>query len=422
MIICITGFFLVLTIFKSLYFSTKNGGTDLRIRVVASRLLSTNHSPYFYKWSPVDGEYLLDPIDKASRLVNGNVVTPAILYVIYPLSWQPYPIIRIMWTVIQFILLFISLFLLLKNKDCLLAFVPTCVMVIGLICTDIWLLNIERGQIYIFYTFLFTVMYKLYTSGRKHTMLFSGFIGGLFILFRPFAGIIGLVFVLNGKKKWVLGCITGFIIGCFLFVLPQPSLWKDYFKAMNEYANEYTGNSHSNINAKEYAKPAIIEGADNLRQAQGFNISGIDTIYDYLRKMGIIISRNQSYILYALIVFLLSFFFFRLQKKDFTPQSLFLFAFLLYILAELFVTVPRGRYNLIQWIFPLSLILLQSRFNQSLFILLITGLLLLHNFPFVFPYQAVLAELLFIGVTIYCTLFIKSFNRFNMRSAKLDAQ
>jgi hypothetical protein len=405
LIILITGFFILLTILKSIYFSNKNGGTDLRIRVVGARLLTTSNSPYFYKWNPKDGEYLLDPNDQVVRLVNGNIVTPAVLYTTYPLYRLSYPSVRVWWTIIQYVLLFITLFLLLGNRQGSLAFIPTVVILTGLVCTDIWLLHIERGQIYIFYTFLFAVIYRLYTSNNKHSQLLSGFIAGLFILFRPFAGIIGLPFLLNGKKKWVLGCIAGFITGCALFVLPQPSLWKGYFAAMNEYASEYTGQSYGNINAKEYPEPAVIEGTNNLGQVQGFNISGLDTVYDYLKKVGITISQNQSYILFGSVVILLCILFFRNKKRDISAHSLFLFAFLLYILAEFFVTVPRGRYNLVQWIFPLSLILQQEKYDRPSFILLITGLLLLHNFPFVVPYQAVLAELLFLGVTIYYLLY-----------------
>jgi len=401
-------FFVLLTIFKSFYFTNKNGGSDLRIRVVASRLLATDHSPYFYKWIPADGEYLLDPNDHASRLVNGNVVTPAVLYLIYPLSWQSYPTVRVVWTVLQFILGFLSLFLLLKNKGGPLSIVPVSIMVVGLICTDIWLLNIDRGQIYIFYTFLFAVIYRLYTSRRKHSMILSGFVGGLFIFFRPFAGILGLVFLLKGNKKWIIGCIAGFIIGCSLFVLPNPSLWKDYFKAMSEYGNEYTGSFNTVIYTNEYEKPTTVEGTDNLGQAQEFNLSGLNTIYSHLKKMGIIISKNQSYLLYILLVILLCIVFYRNKGKDMDSKSLFLFAFLLYILAELFVMAPRNPYNLIQWIFPLSLIFLQARYNHPSLILLIAGLLLLHNFPFVFPYQAAFAELLFIGVAIYYSLFVRS--------------
>ena len=398
-------FFVLLTIFKSFYFTKKNGGSDLRIRVVASRLLATEHSPYFHKWSPAEGEYLLDPNDHSSRLVNGNVVTPAVLYLIYPLSWQSYPTVRVIWTVMQFLLGFLSLFLLFKNKVGSLFSIPASIIVVGLICTDIWLLNIDRGQIYIFYTFLFAVIYKLYTSRRKHNMILSGFMGGLFIFFRPLAGILGLVFLLNGNKKWIVGCVAGFIIGCSLFVLPKPSLWKDYFIAMNEYGNEYTGSSHPGIHRIEYEKPAIVEGTDNLGQAQEFNVSGLNTIYSYGKKAGIIISKNQSYLSYFLLVILLCFIFYKYKGNGSDAKSLFLFAFLLYILAELFVMAPRNPYNLIQWIFPLSLIFLQARYNHPSFVLLITGLLLLHNFPFVFPYQALLAELLFFAIIVYYILF-----------------
>ena len=101
-------------------------------------------------------------------------------------------------------------------------------------------------------------------------------------------------------------------------------------------------------------------------------------------------------------------------------QSLFLFAFLLYILAELFVMAPRNPYNLIQWIFPLTLILLQIRFNHPSFVLLVIGLLLLHNFPFVVPYQAALAELLFIGVAIYHALVVKPGSNLKANPVEID--
>lgn len=401
-------FFVLLTVFKSLYLTNKNGGSDLRIRVVASRILKTDQSPYFYKWSPADGEYLLDPNDYAERLVNGNVVTPAVLYLIYPISWQSYPTVRVLWTLVQFLLALLALVLLVKSRRDQWAFLAGSIVLLGIVCSDIWLLNIDRGQVYIFYTFLFASSYRLYTSPLKYGMLMSGFIAGIFIFFRPFAAVLALVFLLNGKKKWLAGYIMGLIIGCFLFVLPQPTLWKDYFKAMNEYGNEYTGKTHLLSTATEYEKPAIIEGVSNLRKAQELNISGLDTVYSYLKKTGIIITKNQAYFVYVVLAILFFLSFFKIHGKQKTPESLFLFAFVLYILPEFFVMAPRNPYNLIQWIFPLTLILLQIRFNQTSFVLLIFGLLLLHNFPFVVPYQAALAELLFIGITIYYSLFIKA--------------
>src|SRR3974390_384676 len=76
---------LVLLAVQSWNYSERYGGTDLRHRVVASRLLATSHSLYFYKSRPEDGDYYFDPNDKPEFLVNGTSVTPAVLYVTYPI-------------------------------------------------------------------------------------------------------------------------------------------------------------------------------------------------------------------------------------------------------------------------------------------------------------------------------------------------
>jgi hypothetical protein len=252
------------------------------------------------------------------------------------------------------------------------------------------------------------LMYRIYVSKWKHKFLLSGFIGGLFILFRPFAAVIGLAFLLSGKKRWVIGNILGIIGGSLVFVLPKPSLWQDYFEAMNMYASQFTGKAYYVTTAIEYPRPELIEGLNNLSESQQFNISRLDILYNYLKKAGMVVSQNMLYILCALVILLLSFCFFKTKKKVHCPTRTFAFAFLLYILAELFVILPRGNYNVIQWLFPLGLIISGLRLFQPLFILIITGILLLHNFPFVFPYQAAIAEGIFIGVIVYYVFFYNS--------------
>jgi hypothetical protein len=414
LLITLTTAFLALTFIKSIYFTQKHGGTDLRSRTIGSRLLFTGHSPYFYKWTPADGEFLLDPNDNAKRLVNGNVATPAALYAMYPLSLLPYPTLRLVWTVLLFIAGLSAVFLVLKNAGPVL--LTACIIVTGLICSDTWLVNIERGQVYILYTFLFALLYRLYISGWKFNQFASGFIGGLFILFRPFAGIIGLGFLLHGKWKWLAGCIAGFAFGCLLFVAPDPSLWKDYFKAMQHYNKEITGTAMQNAGAEEYTKPAIIEGANNLSLYSAFNVGQLYTVHDYLKMAGIGTGNREMIGCYILILALLSIFFFRLRNKNASPVTLFLFAYLAYILAELFFITPRTAYNVIQWIFPLCLIGLQARAHLPSLIMLVTGLLLLHNLPVIFPYQSALAELVFLGLTFYYIFFFPAVKNHNQES------
>jgi hypothetical protein len=407
-LITITAAFVLLTLLKSFISTTRYGGADLRTRIVGTRLISTTNSPYFYKWNPEDGDRYVDPLDVDNRLVNGNVVTPAVSMAIYPLSLLPYPGIRMIWTLLQIIAALVILYCLCKTDDSNTTIIASSFMLLGLICSDVWFYNIERGQMYIFYALLLALMYRSYTSTWKYNEFLSGFIGGFFILFRPFAGIIGLAFLLNGRTRWIKGCITGFVLACALFILPKPALWSDYFKAMKEYVSEYTGHPHTISNPIVNEKPVIIEGATNLDNYQHFDLNRLETVYHYLNRMGIPITSTGSLILYANIILILSVFFYRMRKRVSSPESLFLFGFLLFILTELLFATPRAGYNIIEWIFPLSIICVSRVKSRSTLILLGFGLLLLHYFPFPLPHQGEAAEVIFLGLTAYSIFFAGS--------------
>jgi hypothetical protein len=407
-IIIVTGFVLM-TVLKSFIFSNRYGGADLRTRVVAARLISTSNSPYFYKWKPADGDRFLDPLDEENRLVNGNVVTPAVLWVMHPLTILPYPQVRLIWTILLVLSGLLSVFLLCKNNNSTL--IASSLTLLGFACSDAWLYNIERGQMYIFYVLFFALMYRCYTGGWKYHEFVSGFIGGFFVLFRPFAGIIGLGFLLHGRIKWLTGFGTGLILAALIFVLPNLHSWQDYFNGMQEYVNEHMGHGHTIANAVTVEKPAVIEGTSNLQAYHPFSIYRLQTVYEYLKRLGINITSRQSEMLYALVLAVLSFFFYRIKKKTSGPDTLFLFAFLVFILAEYFFTVPRGSYNIIEWMFPITIICLRGRANIPLLLVTSLGLLLLHNFPFVFPHQGELAEVIFLGLTTWSIFFYNQLNQ-----------
>lgn len=406
-LIGITAALLLFTIYKSYRFTKENGGTDLRCRVIGTRLIATDHSPYYYKWNPADGEYFLNPNDVAYRLVNGNVVTPAMMYTTYPVSVLPYSIVRPLWTVLQYIACFALLFLLLYKQPRRQAIIAACIVICGLVCSNIFQYGIERGQVYIFYAFLFALMYKLYTFQSRYNEFLSGLIAGLFIFFRPFAGVIMLGFLLHGKTKWLKGWIAGLILGTCVFVLPGISLWQDYLSAMQEYTYECMNQGHGNANAIDPPKPETIEGMNTLRSYANINAGNLSAIYGYLRaKAGIWINSKQSLLMYGIIILVLSGFFYRLRRKIIEPQALFLFAFLLYILAEIFTIAPRASYNVIQWMFPLTIILVWLRPVTPPIIALAGGLLLIQSFVFTrFEYQGEMAELIFIVVTSFFIFF-----------------
>ena len=99
MVLLITGGLL-----KAGYYTVHYGGTDLRDRVVASRMLDAGKDVYFYKWSPGDPERLLNPNVDRSGAGNGVTAAPGSLYLQSWFAFLPYPVLRIVWMVFQYLL------------------------------------------------------------------------------------------------------------------------------------------------------------------------------------------------------------------------------------------------------------------------------------------------------------------------------
>jgi len=399
--------FLSLSFAKSWYYSEKDGGCDLRARTVASRLLGSSYSPYFYKWKKSDGSYFLDPNQYSNRTVCGTSVTPAVLYTVYPLSILPYLEVRRIWTILLYLLLAGTfLFIILINKSQPI-FYPSAIIILGLICSNNWLFNIERGQVYTLYIFFLAFSYYLFHSKFKQGQFFSGFVAGVFILLRPLAAVIGLAFLGKSERQWLIGNIMGFVTGCLIFIAPNPGIWKDYLKAMNAYSDFsiIDKNIQGKLDGPE--KPVEIEGMNDLREFKDFETGGLFPMYIYYNFSGHILDLKYSLLVYTLIIATLIFLFYRIPHYSRDPDSLFLFGFLLYILLELFIIAPRPGYSVIQWVFPLSIIALKFQKNLTIISLMIISFLLFHGFPFLFlyPYQFHLAEFLFIVTLIYSIFY-----------------
>jgi len=394
----------LLTIILSFYYSNNSGGVDLRNRIVGARLIGKGYSPYFYKWHPSDGEFLLDPYDTPSRLANGNTVTPAVFYLSYPLLHLPYPRIRLYWTIIQLIAALLLISIMLKRYTGSSRLIPAAIVIFGVFTSNYWLFHVERGQMNIFYALLFALMYYFFTSKWKKGEYISGILGGLFLFIRPFAAVVFIGFLLKGKTKWMLGFIIGAIAGLILFVTPDYHLWNEYFKAIKEYGNECQNKGHTIQNAPIYVQPTIIEGANNLRKAQNFETVNLPALNGYIQKLGIDYTFLLSLFTCGTILLIISFIFYRSKNRS-SPIDLFLFSFLCYLIVQLFALNWRGPYIVLEWAFPLFLIVQRVQYRSSLYIILIISLLFLHGFPFYFRYQNLLGEPLLILIII-CLIFI----------------
>lgn len=394
-VIVLTVILTALLAVKAFYFARKNGGTDLRARVVGTRLANnTDHSPYYHRWTPEDGERLLDPNDDPGWIVNGNVVTPAVMYVTGPIADLPYKKVRLIWTLLQFIAAVLSLFLL-AGRTPQRWWPPLIVVLLAVICSEAWIYHVERGQMYIFYALGFAIIYWLYTAKWKFADYVAGLVAGLCVFFRPTMLIFFTGFLLQRKLRFIAGAISGAIIGGLIFVLPHIDHWKEYSKAMKEYSNAMIGKG-TYIDAKQEAMPAQVEGTTNITQFDYFNGEGLQSLYTYFLKFGIKINNTDATVFLLLIVLISGYIFWRNSRKGVNADQLFLYGFLLYIVAEIFAVAPRGGYNTVQWIFPLFIAWKYISVNQILLIAFITGVLFFHHFPFSFPYQHDLAEMIFI--------------------------
>ncbi|HLK29922.1 MAG TPA: glycosyltransferase 87 family protein [Puia sp.] len=392
----------LLVLAKSFYYTEKYGGVDLRHHVIASRLLATDHSPYLYKPEVSDGDFLLEGHRSIHKIGNGTTVTPSMLFILHPLSLLPYKTIRMIWLFVQFILLTAILFIAIRSSnDSSKYFIPLSITIAGIVCSDAFFMHIERGQVYILYAFLIALSYAFFKSKNKYGYLISGIIIGILIFIRPLIVVFPVAFILIREKKWIYGCAIGIIAGFILFVLPKPALWKDYFTAMRSIAEEYTNKSqHADPSAIIY-RNGTIEGMNNLQSYGIFKTGNLDTFHNYFEMLGINISLNTSLIIFAAIVLMMSIAFYRTNGQHASADLLFLYGFLLYILSEVFIIAPRSSYCIVEWVLPVFIIANKFQANETVVTFMIAGLLLLHGFPFNFPFQFDIAEAMLVCLLAY---------------------
>jgi glycosyl transferase family 87 len=411
-IVLITGLILILSIAKSFYFTTRYGGTDLRCRIVGSRLLDTKESSYFYRWHNGDDERLLNPNDRGYGKVNGVTVTPALLVLNWPLALLSYRTIRISWTILQYLLLGLSIGMLYRihRRDGK-AILPLLFVIIGFAFSNTWFFNIERGQTYIVYTFIFSLVYFLYTRKGRYAHLWSGIVAGLSVWIRLLLLCISIPFMVTGDRKWLTGNLIGLVIGAALLFVPWKQTWKDYFVAMPYYAVAVNPEPGPNRETP-MTIPAIVEGTSNITQFRSdFYTGGFDTLQQYAQKAGLDATAGELATCFIIVACGFSCLFWRQatpfrQKGRSQPDAstLFLFAFLLYMLSELFIVGPRYGYNLIQWCFVVFLLAAKWQDNLVKPLVFATGLLLTNGLPFTFPYMYESGELI-LFILLFTTVF-----------------
>ncbi len=351
-------FFAVAGFMQDIANTAQYGGIDLRNRVVGARLAKNDFDPYFYKWNEGDPNFFLDPRDHPNLPVNRVTVTPTVLQLHSIFCDLPYLFQRYFWTFIQWGLL-IAIILLFTN-GCLDKFKLkliwlTCLFFVA--DSYIFRLHVERGQIYILYTFLFALSYYFYHQKHKFSEIISGVIAGYAASLRFPMIILGLPFLVAKRWKFIAGKFFGFVLGIgssLLFV--NFEVWKSYFKAMNIHGLVHEG--IIKITMERY--PHLnIEDVKDLYIWARLPISD-SSLQGMLKNVGIQLSANILLIVFLVLALMIMIVFSKINSENKTPDFIFLFGIFIVLLNEFFLPASRYNYNDVILLIPISLIIIDS--------------------------------------------------------------
>lgn len=354
----------------------KCGGSDLRNRIVGARLLSIGEDPYHFKWSQDKPIFLLDPGDNPSNLVSKVTVTPTVLLMYSIMAKSPYKIQRLLWLLLQWCFLVISIAIFSRNTNSNVK--SKIIWILGLLFISgsyFWRLHVETGQTYILYVFLISLAYRLIYKESRCSSILSGFLIGFGISLRP--PIISMVIPMIIFKKWklVIGSITGTLAGLLSpLLLTDFSIWEKYISAMNIWVKVNSGLiKASNV----YYPIHRVEGMDFLPVIVSMPLYNSSLQYIFAtRFIGIKLSPTILAVSLVLTLFFISFFLFRIRTKKVSESLIFLVGIVLVFISEFFIPVIRYPYNNIIWLVPLSLIIINcdsvvSWLNPAIILLLI---------------------------------------------------
>ena len=214
----------------------------------------------------------------------------------------------------------------------------------------------------------------------KYKNILSGFFVGLTASLRPPAILMFIPFLIYKKWDLLIGSIIGLLSSLFLsLIVAKFSIWQSYFFSMSGMTKVINLSQHTDNNT-DIIYPQVIEGLNNINSMNQiphasssiksmFNFLGIDLTIPYMIVLGFI------FIAITASLFIVS-----LPHKDISLNLVFLSGVTIYLVSEFFIPIGRDTYNDVQWILPLSLIVIEANttklLNNKLIGILFIGLLL----------------------------------------------
>jgi len=393
-----------------LNFTKKYGGVDLRNRVVAARVaMELGQDPYYFKWTRDYSDRFLDPADNAAIPVARVTVPPTTLLLQSSISRPPYLAQRYIWFFFQWLLLLASIFILTRLTSSPAA--RKMIWILGLLFISgayFWRLHVERGQMYIFYVFLFALsLYICQKFGEeKKGQSAAGLILGYLASLRPPFLFALLPFLIYKKFRLSSFAVLGFTASIlFTSIFLPPSLWVSFYNSASfqgtmrtEEGTNFRAIGADRAEGVELKNFLPVPGEDGSLQRIIHALSG--------RWPG---NNALLALLFGTMALVIAYLYkFKILEPDGT--NLFFVGIALVFLSEFFIPAPRWPYANVIWLIPLALIISSAvkiqKITPLLFVVFsLSAAGLFFNIGFhLIPYLTLLGDF-FILLAVFLFLF-----------------
>lgn len=362
---------------------------DLHMRIVGARLYEAGRSPYFYTWDGVEDFRFYDPNVNLVYNLNGVTITPAMLWILQPLSRLSYCNITLTWWVLEEVFLFATLvFTCLMPSTFRKQIITITIAGVFFLYSRNWWFHVYNGQYYVFFAFVYSLTGFLYI--KRNNVNFPLLVLPVIALVRPYLIVAAFPFFLKDFKKKILpfgiACIATLFIS---YMTGSKENYRDYFRAMKIYNMDNVRDSSDNIvthyNTDSITRETCYGKMSNFNPVRATGAGALSSIQHYLNLFKIKWSNPWIFAGILLsgmaIMMLLS----RLFSMSLTKENLFLFSFLIYIWCELCTPAYRNPYNMVQYLGVIGVFINKS--NVLLITIVIISLLINHDIPIRIDYQ-----------------------------------
>lgn len=365
--------------------------TDLRNRIVGSRIMKDGLSPYFYHWQQGDSIRYFEPLTLTMMeglKISTCTSTPFFHLLLEPIADLPQVQLNILWMAAQYFMLLACLYLIANttpfssdpNKILL-----GITLVLFTYCYG-WRFHTSSGQNYIFISFFASLLYFCMKNSKALVFIvLAGFSAAALVLLKLITAFILLPFIFFPKRFLAVGISSLAALLLYLLFcitnLNQLKNWQDYFASSVQHEAMH----RSHLEAIPFANKAIVLITPQKKPASLLQFEGVLSNNDYPNKakeklmlgneygsffyLYYLVNKKQASNLlliglglFSVIILMLPML--QLYKKNnqvLEIEELFLLGFIFYRIIEFLLPVPLQMYQWATWLFPLLLFVKTQR-------------------------------------------------------------